>query len=42
VALNFDEAARAPEDRHELIGIRGRVVVTGREPQRERAARAGR
>ena len=41
LALHFDEAARAPEDRDQLIqDPAGAVVITGREPQGQRAARA--
>src|SRR3989475_6902510 len=40
VALDLDEAVGAPEDRHEPgQDLTGAVVVAGREPQRERAAR---
>ena len=39
LALHFDEAARAPEERDQLIqGPAGAVVITGGEPQRQRAA----
>jgi hypothetical protein len=41
LALHLDEAARAPEERDQLIqDPAGAVVITGGEPQRQRAARA--
>ncbi len=41
VALDFDEAARAPEERHQPVQDPARAdVVAGRQPPRERAARA--